>query len=128
MVTFRKVTQPKYISYKDAKPGDLLVEGTYAKKEMVPGFEGKGTVPQFTFITLTGEKVILNSAGHLNYLLDKEAKEGDYVRLTYLGKETLRDKKTGKLSTKASHQFELEVADENPELEGYEGDDEDVVA
>lgn len=109
-MAFKKIsTKKKYLGgYQDTggnpryKAGDILVEGVY-KGEGHNKFNPDK--PNFEFET--GDEItVLNSAGHLAYLMDNNVDPGDYCRVTYAGKEELT---SGTFKGKECHQFELEV-------------------
>ena len=62
--------------------------------------------PCFKFRLDNGNMVIVNPAGNLGYQM-KSVKEGDYVRLSYLGQEPLT---RGSFKGTLCHQFEVLVA------------------
>lgn len=104
----------KYFKYKECEPGQVLVTGKYIGRS--PNKFGKDNhdfKPEDG-----GPTVCLNSAGHLNYLLETYCNVGDTVQVIYEGEEIL-DK--GNYAGKASHQFEVLVAEgggaESPEVE-----------
>lgn len=101
-MAFRKVAgTTKYYKLNECEEGDVLVEGIY-----VGEIEGKFG-PQSLFRE-KNQKVVIGGR-HLMYLLENEASEGDIVRVTYAGQETLT---SGKFKGKPVHKFELEVDDE----------------
>jgi hypothetical protein len=90
--------QKKYFKYADCKPGDVLVDGKFLRD-----FQGKYGI-QWEYLDNSGEVVVLNSAGQLNYKMDAYVSPGDMVQIIYEGMITL-DK--GPMSGKDSHQFKL---------------------
>ncbi len=56
-----------------------------------------------------GDVTVLNSSGHLNFLLENHVSKGDFIQVTYKGTEEL---KKGKFKGKEMHQFEVAVDDE----------------
>ncbi len=81
------ITQRKFISYKDAKEGDVLVEGTLVKT--VPNKFGKGV--DWLFET-DGSDVhtVLNHAGSLAKIFEDNSVDlGDKVKVVYGGSFTL---------------------------------------
>lgn len=104
-MAFKKVsTQKKFYKYKECTPGQKLVdEGFY-----VGPSQGKfGVIHDFK--QKNGELVTLNSAGHLNWLLEKHVNTGDLVNVYY--KEKTKVAK-GPLAGKDTHAFELEIDSE----------------
>jgi hypothetical protein len=102
-MAFKKVGGSRvYYKYSELTDGDTLIEGgTYLGSE-----EGKyGIVHLFQ---VDSETHCLNSAGQLNYLIDKYVAPGARCRITYCGKEVLTK---GPMSGKESHRFGLEVDD-----------------
>lgn len=91
----------KYYKYNECEQGQVLVDGATYRGER----EGMYGI-QHIFKQEDGQFVILNSSGHLNWLLENRAAVGDYVRVTYDGLKKL-DK--GKFAGKDSHQFVLEI-------------------
>jgi len=59
-----------------------------------------------------GALMCLPKAGHLNYLLETFAKEGENYRIVYDGKETIDN---GKYAGTMGHRFKLFGADKEPE-------------
>ena len=101
---FRKVAgSRKYFKYAECEDGQLLVKaGVYAGPE-----EGKFGV-QHVFKQQDGEIVVLNSSGHLNWLLDSHAAPGTLCNVFYKGRHMLTK---GAFKGKEAHNFELEVDD-----------------
>jgi acetyltransferase-like isoleucine patch superfamily enzyme len=99
---FKKVSGTrKYFKYKDCAPGQVLVEnGEYLGSE-----EGKFGI-QHLFRQEDGETVCLNSAGHLNYLIEKNVKPGMHCNVIYAEKVALT---SGTFAGKEAHNFELEI-------------------
>ena len=94
----------RYVKYSEAKPGDVLVIGTFQGTEQVPAYDPKqGLVPQHSFVDEDEQIVKLNSAGQLNYAL-KNATPGQMIEVIYLGKEKVKTK-TGRLVE--ANQFEV---------------------
>ncbi len=103
----------KYIKYAECEKGDVLVEGTFLKD-----FQGKYGV-QYEFNGKDGITV-LNSSGHLNYLMDF-VNEGDKVKIVYDGTVEMTK---GPMKGKMAHQFELyRDSSSDPEAETEEVDD-----
>jgi hypothetical protein len=102
-MAFQKVNIPKkFHPNKGLKKGDT-VEGTYIR-------QGKDKFGGVTHEFRDSEEDVvhvLNSSGHLNYLMDEYADYGDYCRITYLGKTKLP--KTSKFAGTDSHNFEIEI-------------------
>lgn len=107
-VRLKKVGGPKqYYKYKECKPGQVLVEGTYIGRS--PNKFGK---ENFDFKPANGgATVCLNHAGQLEYLLEAIT-EGTYCRVTYNGREVLTK---GDFKGKEVNTFILEVAEEGDE-------------
>ena len=102
-MAFKKVGGPRvFFKYSECSPGDILVpDGVYKGAE-----EGKyGIVHIFD---CDGTTHCLNSAGKLNYDLEKNAVPGSRCRITYEGKITLTK---GAMAGKESHQFLTEIDD-----------------
>lgn len=91
----------KYFKYSECNKGDVLVDGgTYLGTE-----QGKfGIVHLFD---VAGETYVLNSAGQLNYHLDKIA-TGTKCRIVYDGKTKLTK---GTMAGKDANQFIVQVDD-----------------
>jgi hypothetical protein len=91
----------KYYKYSECTPGQVLVEnGVYLGSE-----EGKFGI-QHLFREEDGSKVCLNSAGHLNYLIDESAVPGMKCRVTYAEKVLLD---SGSFKGKEAHNFDLDI-------------------
>lgn len=97
----QKVELPKpiYIGYKEAKPGQVLVSGTFVGTKMVKPYQpikADGTpaedVPSHVFDTDTGD-TRLNSATNLNRLLEL-IEPGTPLEVIYLGR-TAKTSKDG---------------------------------
>lgn len=100
----KKNVERIYTKYKECNQGDVIVEGVYQRV-----IEGNYGI-QHEFRHPAEEKVrVLNSSGHLNFLLHEYANFGDYCRVTYEGTTTLEK---GKMKGKEAHQFSLEIDDE----------------
>ena len=54
-----------------------------------------------------GQKVVLNYAGHLKYLINEYLEEGDMCQIFYAGTEILQ---RGAFAGKETHKFELALA------------------
>lgn len=114
-MAFKKVeTNYRYLKYADCEEGDIVAEGIYTGSR-----EGQYGIQHYVR-EQDGVSVVLNSAGHLNYLL-KEAgvKKGNLIQVTYAGTEKLEK---GKYKNKDVHKFELAIDEEGGE---DLGDDED---
>ena len=109
-MAFQKVTPvSKYYKYSECVPGQVLDTGTFLKS-----FEGKYGI-QYEFKDESGEIVVLNKSGQLDYLMEKFVTVGDKVRITYKGKITLTK---GKYVGTEAHNFELEKdGDERSDVE-----------
>jgi hypothetical protein len=103
-MAFQKLNVPKkFYQYKNVNAGDVLCEGTYIKVG-----EDKFGGKTHEFRDAEEDAIhVLNSSGHLNYLMREHAQFGDYCRVTYKGKTTLPD--TSKFAGKESHTFDLEI-------------------
>jgi len=89
-----------YVKYKEAKPGDTLAVGYYL------GTKQGNYGLQHLVRTDSGNTVVLNSSGQLNYLFENNIAKGDYVRVDYAGEEVL---KKGKFKGKSVHTFDMMV-------------------
>lgn len=106
---FQKVAGArKYFKYRECEKGQKLIhEGLYVGPE-----EGKFGI-QHVFRLRGGSKdtVVLNSAGHLNWLLENYATPGKtFCNVFYDGKNLLE---RGAMKGKEAHRFELEVETES---------------
>lgn len=104
-MAFQKVAGArKYFKYAECEQGQrLVVEGLYVGPE-----QGKYGV-QHVFKQKDKEVVVLNSSGHLNWLLENYASAGTSLcNVIYDGK-TVLDK--GPMKGKEAHRFELEIDD-----------------
>jgi hypothetical protein len=101
-MAFQKVGSGKFkfIKYKDAEEGQILAEGTYLGTR-----QGQYGI-QHQVKEDSGDITVLNSAGHLNFLLENHVSRGDYIQVTYAGVETLEK---GKFKGKEVHKFEVGV-------------------
>lgn len=101
-MAFVKVSgSKKYFKYSECKKGDVLVSGgTYLGVE-----EGKFGI-EHNYKLPSGEIVVLNSAGKLNYLMSRFAAAGTICNVIYGGKIVLQK---GDFKGKESHDFDLEV-------------------
>lgn len=100
---FRKVAGArKYYKYSECDKGQKLVSaGLYVGPE-----EGKFGI-NHVFKQEDGQTISLNSAGHLNWLLEDNTTAGKTVcNVYYDGKEMLTK---GAMKGKEAHRFELEV-------------------
>ena len=102
MTVYDRVGGVKYINLKEAKAGDLLVEGRYVESKPSNRYP---TSTNHVFQPDEGPRHVV-SGGHLGWLLEEYVKPGDRVQVYYKGKEKL-DK--GKFAGSESHQFELGV-------------------
>lgn len=102
-MAFRKVDGArKYFKYNECSPGQRLVEnGEYLGTE-----EGTYGI-QHLFKTDSGVTV-LNSSGHLNWMLEKHVTVGQRVNVDYAGSDVLQK---GPMTGKRAHKFDLEVDD-----------------
>lgn len=100
MSEFQMIKPPKYFKYTECNEGDVLIEdGTYEGQQ-----EGKYGI-QHKFMQ-DGEPIILNSAGHLNRLLEDNVVEGDRCHIVFGGKRKLEK---GDFAGKEYNHFELGV-------------------
>lgn len=100
----KKNVEKNFLKYKECDKGQVLVEGVYEKQ----GSDNFGNKTH-EFRTDDNEIQVLNSSGHLNYLMNEYASFGDYCKVTYEGTITL-DK--GPMKGKDSHTFTLEIDDD----------------
>lgn len=108
----RLVTPPKYFKYPECQAGDVLVnEGKYLETK-----EGKYG-PQHYFEEESGEKICLNSAGQLNFLIGDNLWKGRKCKIVYKGKVELTK---GPMSGKEAHNFDLFLDDSAPKVENVE--------
>jgi hypothetical protein len=102
-MAFQKLNvEKKFYQYKNLKDGETF-EGTYVKV-------GKDKFGGITHEFRDAEEDVihvLNSSGHLNFLMREHAQLGDYCRVTYKGKTELP--KSSKFAGKESHNFDLEI-------------------
>lgn len=104
-MAFKKVSGGsfKYVKYAECEEGQVLAEGTYLGHR-------QGTYGiQHQIKEDSGDITVLNSSGHLNWLLENLATPGDCVRVTYDGMVKVPK---GPMKGKASHQFVLELDEE----------------
>ena len=102
---FTKVGAAKYIgSWKKFKEeneaGTLIVQGEYLGTV-------QGTYGDLYQFEQDGQKVVLNYAGHLKYLINEYLEEGDMCQVYYGGTEVLQK---GAFAGKETHKFELALA------------------
>lgn len=108
-MAFKKVGGARrFIKYSECKPGQVLVDGKFIRTE-----EGRFGLNHI-FQEGDGE-LVLNSSGHLNWLLETYGFEGAVCRVTYQGKEKLTK---GNMKGKEAHRFELEIDDDYPQPMG----------
>lgn len=101
-MAFKKVGNGnfKYVKYAEAEVGQVLAEGTYlGSRQGTYGIQHQVRDDQ-------GDVTVLNSSGHLNFLLENHVTKGDYIQVSYKGTELL---KKGKFKGKEMHQFEVGV-------------------
>jgi len=100
----------KYYKYPECKKGDVLVTGTYLGSKPNKFNAAK---EDHEFRSETGELVVLNSAGHLDFLMKKNmdalTTPGTLARITYAGQEKIT---SGKFVGKEAHIFELDIKGE----------------
>lgn len=104
-MAFKKVGNGnfKYLKYAECEEGQVLATGTYLGSR-------QGTYGiQHQIREDGGDVTVLNSSGHLNFLLENHVSKGDYIQVIYRGTETM---KKGKFKGKDMHQFEVAVDDE----------------
>src|SRR6185436_18328781 len=101
-MAFQKVGNGKFkfLKYAECKEGEILAEGTYLGTR-----QGQYGI-QHQVRDEKGDITVLNSAGHLNHLLENHASNGDYIQVTYVGVETLEK---GKYKGKEVHKFDVGV-------------------
>lgn len=102
---FTKVGAAKYIgSWKkfneSNEAGTLIVQGEYLGTV-------QGTYGDLYQFEQDGQKVVLNYAGHLKYLINEYLEEGDMCQVYYGGTEVLQK---GAFAGKETHKFELALA------------------
>lgn len=104
-MAFQKVQSERiYFKYKECKPGQCLVSnGIYCGPE-----EGKFGVQHKFQSRDDGKITILNSSGHLNWLLEEHVEVGSVVNVYYREEITLTK---GAFKGKPAHNFDLEVDD-----------------
>jgi hypothetical protein len=90
----------KFVKYKDCVEGQILAEGIY--RGMIDGKYG----PQHLIRQTNGQEVVLNSSGHLDYLVETHVPKGSMVRVIYSGKQVLEK---GRYAGKESHQFDVQL-------------------
>lgn len=93
-----------YVKYKDCQKGDELARGNYIGTE-----QGKFGI-QHLFDLGDGKTKVLNSSGHLNWLMEEHVSPGDFVQVMYGGMEKLTK---GPMKDKDAHRFELFVDQED---------------
>lgn len=105
-MAFKKMNVEKnFLKWKDCAEGDVIAFGVFEKC----GEDNFGN-PTYEFRNPDTNTIqVLNSAGHLNYLLNEYAVFGDFCKITYDG--TIKIEK-GKMAGKDSHTFTLEIDDE----------------
>jgi hypothetical protein len=105
-MAFKKVAGRRvYYKFKDCTPGQVLVNGgRYIGPE-----QGKYGI-QHIFLEDDGTKtVVLNSSGHLNWLLENYATSGKSLCNVIYSERVLLTK--GAMAGKEAHNFELEIDD-----------------
>lgn len=104
-MAFKQVAGARtYYKYAECTDGQKLVDDG----EFVGTEEGKFGV-QHIFRQRDSKVVCLNSAGHLNWLVDNHVKPGSRCNVYYAGKTTLTK---GAMAGKEAHNFSLEIDDE----------------
>lgn len=86
------------------KINTVLVEGTFL--ESIPNHYDNSKL-DFKFETEDGKSVVINAAGNLGYRM-KSINPGQYVRVTYEGKQEIA---SGKMKGKLAHNFDVEIGD-----------------
>jgi hypothetical protein len=99
----KKNVDKKFLKYSDCTENEVIAEGVYEKT----GESKFGITHEFR--TEENFMQVLNSAGHLNYLLNEYAVFGDYCKVTYDGIVVLEK---GAMKGKNSHNFTLEIDDD----------------
>lgn len=89
----------KYVKYTECQEGEVIAEGHYKGTK-----QGQFGIQHL--IKADGTTVVLNSAGALNKTLENDVSKGDYVRVTFLGKDVV---KSGKFKNKEFNNFKIEV-------------------
>ena len=114
---FRSVGgQKKYFKYKDCEAGDVLVQGKYLGTS--PSKFGKDN---HDFKPAEGPTVCLNSAGHLNYLIENNVQIGDMVQVTYEGTDVLDQ---GAFKGKEVHKFDVAIAEDGAQMDmGFDAEE-----
>lgn len=95
----------RYVKPKDAKVGDVIVEGTYLGVDN----DTKYGKPNYQFRTASGDLVIVNSTGHLEKNLPTAAQPGDYTQIILKSKEKMTK---GAFAGKESYIFDILVDDD----------------
>jgi hypothetical protein len=91
----------------EAKPGDVIAEGTYRGRNRTPSKFGKYSI---LVAEEAGQTVSLNPSGQLERLLEVgQVRVGDQIRITYVGMERIQK---GDFKGQKAHQFKLEVDEE----------------
>lgn len=93
-MTYKEVGNSERIQADNEKYGELMtligegnhVEGIYQGYDDCPGFKGKGKAQSHKFKQADGSILKMRGFGLMDSLLEKEVKEGDDVRVTYMGK------------------------------------------
>lgn len=102
-MAFKKVSPRKYFKYSECSVGQVLVAaGTFVGCE-----EGKFGI-QHIFKLQDGSTVCLNSAAHLNYLVEENLVPGSIANVIYDGTDT---QTKGAFKGKMYHKFDMEVDD-----------------
>lgn len=102
-MAFRKVAgSRKYFKYNECTVGQKLVDNG----EFLGSEDGKYGIQHL--FDEDGTTVVLNSSGHLNWLLKNHVKTGQRVNVEYSGKVRLTK---GAMVGKDAHTFDLEVDD-----------------
>ena len=91
----------QYFKYKECSKGQVLVTGHYVKTK-----EDNYGNTSYVVRKEDGGLAVLNSSGHLDYLMATDAKFGDFIRVTYDGSVKLEK---GRFKGKDSHRFILEI-------------------
>lgn len=103
----------KYFKYKYCEVNEVIMIGKYLETSLDPKYKN----PRHTFLDKNKDTVVLNSAGGLNWKIEKLV-EGDNVVIVYKGTIVL-DKGTFKGSD--CHQFGVAKIDSLDDIEDIKG-------
>lgn len=97
-MAFQEVgSMSNFVKYEECKPEAVIAEGFFMGS--IPGKFGEN----YLVDNEDGTQKVLPSSGHLNYLVSTLSK-GDYIQVTYMGKEVM---KKGKFAGKSAHTFKV---------------------